>query len=350
MISNNTSLIGLFKGSADDLYNQFVRITPYKVNLDKVGRLSAHYIKWCKMFTLRADIAWSQMEHETAFLTYPRQVKEYSNNFAGLGAIEGTGKFAVFKTEELGVIAHIAHLAWYVYATHKNSYCSIKYDPRHNVFGDRHNYNGNSTLGTLNTRWAPSKTYTAKIIDFANKIFVSDSLITPIESISQKVKDSLNISTNYRWSYIAIHHTVSSQKDTTMEQIKRWHLARGFLREGYNYGINGDGLVEVGRPLDMAGAHVKNWNTKAIGIALYGDFRTDKLTNAQKESAFLLISTIKRIYDIPVSNVLGHREFGAKTLCPVIDMDLFRCELENYLQGNTIPPMCKMLGSVKEVK
>ena len=73
-----------------------------------------------------------------------------------------------------GVIAHYMHLAWYVYPDHldiKDSsgsrYCSEKYDPRHS---SSHFYNGSSMLGTLNTRWAPSWTYTSKIIQFANQI------------------------------------------------------------------------------------------------------------------------------------------------------------------------------------
>lgn len=331
MITNSSSLIGIFKGSWQDLYNQFYRLNYDYTDKKKVERLAKLYIKWGNVFTIRANSAWAQMEHETAFLVYPRQVKAYSNNYAGLGAIEGTGKFAVFKTEKLGVIAHIAHIAWYAYAQHVNKYCSYEYDPRHKVFGDKHNYNGKSNLSCLNGRWAPSKTYTDKIIKFANQIFISDIPITPIESISQKIKNALNIETKYNWHFVAIHHSVSNQFTTTMEQIKRWHLARGFIMEGYNFGINGNGLIEIGRPLTMAGAHVKNWNTKAIGICLYGDFRYDKLTKEQKESAFRVINTIFSIYDISVNEVLGHREFGAKTLCPCIDMDKFRNELKKYL-------------------
>jgi hypothetical protein len=341
MVDNNTSIIGLFNGTWQDLYNQFVKNAPLLlVDLGKIERLAKLYIKWGKIFTLRADIAWAQMEHETAFLTYPRRVKEYSNNYAGLGAIEGqydedgVPVFAVFKTEELGVIAHIAHLAWYVYSDHVNVYCSYKYDPRHKVFGDKHNYNGDHTLNTLNTRWAPSKTYTAKIITFANQVFPSDELVSPVENLTQKVKNALNISTDYKWKYIAIHHTVSGQFWTTMDKIRQWHLARGFLREGYNFGINGNGEIETGRPLNMQGAHVKYHNTEAVGVALYGDFRTDTLTIEQKKSAYMLCNQIMAGYDIPVKNVLGHGEFTQQaTSCPVIDMDKFRKELALYRNG-----------------
>ncbi len=117
-----------------------------------------------------------------------------------------------------------------------------------------------------------------------------------------------------------------------MAQIRQWHLARGFLREGYNFGINGEGKVEEGRPLNMSGAHVgPKWNGIAIGICLYGDFRYDRLTQGQKSSAYDQCSLLMHEFKIPIENVKGHREFGLATACPVIDMDLFRKELKERI-------------------
>ena len=76
---------------------------------------------------------------------------------------------------------------------------------------------------------------------------------------------------------------------------------RGFIREGYNFGINGNGLVETGRPLNISEAHVgPKYNSRAIGIALYGDFRYDEPSNAQKTSAFNLAKELMEKYKIPV--------------------------------------------------
>ena len=96
------------------------------------------------------------MCHETGFLEYTGDVKPEQNNFAGIGATGGGVPGNSFASEELGVIAHFAHLAWYYFASDVNEYCNKSYDPRH--FGTSHlNYTGNATLGFLNGRWAPGR-------------------------------------------------------------------------------------------------------------------------------------------------------------------------------------------------
>lgn len=340
MITEKTSFIGKFKGTALDLINQFSRVNTSKT--DRAKRIAPIYIKYGELFNLRADLAWAQMEHETGFLEFKGDVKPHQNNFVGIGATGGVPGNS-FATEELGVIAHYAHLAWYYFKDHVNAYCSNKYDPRH--FGSYHyKYTGNTSLAFLSGQWAVPGiykqpdgtiiTYSGQIAKLANQVFISSPMVGPAENIGQHIKDFLNITGQKSWTYIAIHHTVSDPLTTTMAKIRQWHLARGFIREGYNFGINGNGLIETGRPLNMSGAHAgPKWNSRAIGIALYGDFRYDKLSQVQKESAFKLIKELMEKYSIPVKNVMGHRELGLATACPVIDMNLFREELTKYIWG-----------------
>jgi hypothetical protein len=340
MITEKTSFVGRFEGTADDLINQFIRINPSKA--DRAKRLAPLYIKYGELFNLRADIAWAQMEHETGFLEFKGDVKPGQNNFVGIGATGGVPGNS-FATEELGIIAQFAHLAWYYFKDHVNAYCSNKYDPRH--FGTTHyKYTGNTSLAFLSGLWAVPGiykqpdgsviTYSGQIAKLANQIFISAPMVGTVENIAQHIKDFLNITGQKNWEYIAVHHTVSNPLTTTMAKIKQWHLARGFIREGYNFGINGNGEIETGRPLNMSGAHAGPlWNSKAIGVALYGDFRYDKLSSAQKKSAFKLIKELMEKYSIPIKNVKGHREFGLATACPVIDMNLFREELIKYIWG-----------------
>lgn len=172
VIDNNTSLIGISPASKEQLLSIFSRRGSNK--MDRASRLADLYIKYGTIFNIRADIAWAQMAHETGFLKFGGIVPEGANNFAGIGATgeknsDGSYKYNGFASEELGVIAHFAHLAWYVYPNHlNNSYCNSNYDPRH--FGSGHNYKG-STLGVLNGTWAVGSTYTDKIIQFANEIY-----------------------------------------------------------------------------------------------------------------------------------------------------------------------------------
>ncbi|MBM3705242.1 MAG: PKD domain-containing protein, partial [Actinobacteria bacterium] len=166
-VSNNTSFVGYVDISEAALLKLFTDRNSTK--LERAKRIAPLYIKYGKLFNLRADIAWAQMCHETGFLEFTGDVKPEQNNFAGIGATGGGVQGNSFATEELGVIAHYAHLAWYYFAGDVNEYCNKNYDPRH--FGTGHsNYTGNTTLGFLNGRWAPGATYTDKIILFANQI------------------------------------------------------------------------------------------------------------------------------------------------------------------------------------
>jgi len=166
-ISNSTSVVGYKDVTAEQLVGIFASRNPSQTGW--ASRLAPIYIQYGQLFNIRADIAWAQMCHETGFLAYTGDVQPHQNNFAGLGATGGVPGNS-FATEELGIIAHYAHLAWYYYPDHVNEYCSSQYDPRH--FGTGHyKYTGDTSLGFLNGRWAPGSTYTNKIILFANEIF-----------------------------------------------------------------------------------------------------------------------------------------------------------------------------------
>jgi len=177
-ISNSTSMRGISTATKEQMLNMFKKHNTGKI--DKATRIVDMYINWGNKFNIRADIAWAQMCHETNFLKYDGIVPESANNFCGLGATGAPGVYNTFATEELGIIAHYAHLAWYIYPDHVqikdsngNLYCSDKYDPRHFNWGASppHNYNGDHTLNCLNGRWAPSPDYTYKIILFTNEIY-----------------------------------------------------------------------------------------------------------------------------------------------------------------------------------
>jgi len=178
-ITNSTNIVGRANATKEQLVQLFTGRNSSQT--ERAHRLADLYIYWGNFFNLRYDIAWAQMCHETGFLGYTGIVPPNANNFCGLGATgqkdaSGNYVYNTFSSEELGVIAHYIHLAWYATPncltlrdSNGDLYCSTKYDPRH--FGTAHNYNGNGNLGCLNTRWAPSSTYTGKIIQFANEIY-----------------------------------------------------------------------------------------------------------------------------------------------------------------------------------
>lgn len=123
-------------------------------------------------------------------------------------------------------------------------------------------------------------------------------------------------------SEIIIHCSATEHdKDFKNEDIKKWHLAKGYADIGYHYVVYLNGTIHNGRNVNLIGAHCVNHNSRSIGICYIGgllngkpyDTRTDK----QKESLTALIRTLKRMY--PEAKVYGHNEFANKS-CPCFNV------------------------------
>jgi N-acetylmuramoyl-L-alanine amidase len=125
-----------------------------------------------------------------------------------------------------------------------------------------------------------------------------------------------------RIDYIVVHSTATPEgRHTSLEDVTRWHLARGFRAIGYHYLIELDGIARGGRPLSESGAHVKGHNSNSIGIAYAGGTDAagkakDTRTAKQKESLKKLLSDLKKLH--PNAEIVGHRDLGA-TACPSFD-------------------------------
>ncbi len=121
---------------------------------------------------------------------------------------------------------------------------------------------------------------------------------------------------------IIVHCSATPEgKDFSVENIRRWHLRRGFADIGYHYVIYRDGSVHDGRDVDRAGAHCLGHNAHSIGICYIGgvssDGKTpkDTRTPAQKEALRNLVNRLIALYDLPRSHVYGHYQFANKA-CP----------------------------------
>lgn len=121
---------------------------------------------------------------------------------------------------------------------------------------------------------------------------------------------------------IIIHCSATPEgRHTTVEEIKRWHIARGFTNIGYHYVIYLDGTVHEGRPIEQAGAHTLGHNANSIGICYVGGVdkamkAKDTRTPAQKAALIKLVKELKLKY--PKATIHGHREFANKA-CPSFD-------------------------------
>lgn len=131
--------------------------------------------------------------------------------------------------------------------------------------------------------------------------------------------------------YIAIHCSATKpDQNITMETIRQWHLDKGWSDIGYNFVIERDGTTKGGRDLDgdgdhfeEIGAHVRGYNSKAIGICLAGGIDKSgkpdsNFTRHQYKSLETLVEQIKGMY--PDSIVQGHRDFpNVAKACPSFD-------------------------------
>ncbi|XP_062241638.1 peptidoglycan recognition protein 5 isoform X1 [Platichthys flesus] len=122
---------------------------------------------------------------------------------------------------------------------------------------------------------------------------------------------------------VVIHHTATPScrgLEKCKEQIfsiQRDHMTeRGFSDIGYNFLVEGGGIVFEGRGWGVVGAHTKGNNLDSLGIAFIGNFNND----APSKEAIL---SVKQLLQSGVSqgflckefSLLGHRDLG-DTECP----------------------------------
>lgn len=118
---------------------------------------------------------------------------------------------------------------------------------------------------------------------------------------------------------IVIHCSATrAGQDVHAGDIDKWHKERGFACIGYNFVVDLDGTVEVGRPLNRDGAHCNTaglsgvaYNKHSIGICYVGGLDengepADTRTPEQKKTLANLV--YKLIDEYPIIEVIGHRD------------------------------------------
>ena len=125
---------------------------------------------------------------------------------------------------------------------------------------------------------------------------------------------------------IIIHcsYTRPSQ-DIGAAEIRAWHVQQNNWADiGYHYVITRNGLIEMGRPALLAGAHTRGHNEDSIGVCLIGGMDEDdrtpvfNFTRSQMDALTKLVEEL--LIDSPFAKIHGHNEFDAGKECPCFNV------------------------------
>jgi N-acetyl-anhydromuramyl-L-alanine amidase AmpD len=113
---------------------------------------------------------------------------------------------------------------------------------------------------------------------------------------------------------LVVHCSATPQGlDIGAREIDQMHRARKFARIGYHYVIRINGNVELGRPEDVAGAHVQGHNAHSLGICLIGGLdHARKAANTYTPEQMIALEALleelqARYGDV---RVCGHRDLS----------------------------------------
>ena len=111
-------------------------------------------------------------------------------------------------------------------------------------------------------------------------------------------------------------------QDIGVDTIRMWHKQQGWLDVGYHFVIKRDGTVEEGRPVDVVGSHVKDWNSRSVGVCLVGGIDAKgkfeaNFTPAQMSALRNKLAELKALY--PKADIKAHHDVAPKA-CPSFDL------------------------------
>lgn len=124
---------------------------------------------------------------------------------------------------------------------------------------------------------------------------------------------------------IVIHH-MGDGLPPEVSILQRWN-PNGYDYPEYDFGIEADGTIRTGRPLNIQGAHCLSdkkpyasrghqwWNRNSIGIGLAGDFTKYPMTRAQFYALCSLVRSLMGQYGLTLDNVYPHGQV-TYTDCP----------------------------------
>lgn len=121
---------------------------------------------------------------------------------------------------------------------------------------------------------------------------------------------------------VILHCTATPwQREVDIEEIRRWHTqGNKWADVGYHYLIQHDGCLQVGRQLEVAGAHTKGHNSHSVGVAYAGGIKEDgspgdTMTPEQEETFEHLFFALQLVLGKPLL-LSGHNDYNEHKSCP----------------------------------
>ena len=121
--------------------------------------------------------------------------------------------------------------------------------------------------------------------------------------------------------YIIIHHSGSDYVRPQFNGVNEWHKQQGYPLStlnyhcGYHYFLETDAFLIQARLENDDGAHTIGHNQDSIGICLAGDFNSGSPTVAQTIVLKNLLIKLQEKYQIPLANIIPHRQGQANRSC-----------------------------------
>lgn len=150
---------------------------------------------------------------------------------------------------------------------------------------------------------------------------IPDGIVGPA-TMAKLLADKISVKkSRRRIDAIVVHCTASKPDvDLTAQDVRTMHKRQGWSDIGYHYLIRLDGRIELGRDVDIIGAHVEGHNAHTIGVCYVGGLDKngkpyDTRTENQKASLLSLLMMLRKTY--PKAVIKGHRDFpNVKKACP----------------------------------
>lgn len=137
---------------------------------------------------------------------------------------------------------------------------------------------------------------------------------------------------------IILHHSFTADSQTvSWGPIRQYHKEiKGWKNIGYHAGIeNVNGYYEIllGRMWNEVGAHTQGHNQDSFGLCFVGNFDESEVPPEQWNTGVKLVTSLCKLFIIPVERIYGHREFNSLKTCPgtKFNLDGFRHQVSQKI-------------------